>query len=824
MATLHFRQLRFYFFVAFCLNAFVNIQTRSGEAVAQGVAAPDRREIFEEDRKNADSREQDRKRRILGNFLPEAQSELQINAPQIEILKDSGKLKGSGGVVVSDGPLQIQAESAIVDTKSKVAELPEGVLLTSPDGTLEASSGSFAFESETGEFKNAKISADVEGYYLEAAEAEKLSEFEYELSDSTLTTCQCADGSKPWQFASRRSHITQEGYAHCYGSVLKLGGVPTLYLPYVGVPVKTKRASGLLPVRFGLGNRDGFQLYAPIFSVVDGSTDFTFTPFIETKTRAGIGLEFRKDISRDHKLRSKFIYSNESIRDGALRGTVTQGLFDPTFDDNRFGAYISDVWRGEFSEGNSFTFVSDVHYVSDDLLARELEDDQILRRDSQFAISRLAFRSGLGSIGSFELSSEYNQSLLTDDDLVFQRLPEATVNLYQSFRPFGMNPYGLKLVTKAKLNATNFTRSDGYDGWRYAAVPTVQVPFHFKNYFDSTAEVSFSETAYRLSDNKVPGTTDELDDNGNRAISRFSFRVGTGVERVFDVNPNSALGEVVVGADDGGDRLTRVKHTIEPAVNFIYVPDEDQDGLPIFDSFDRIRQRKLVTYGVTSSLYGKIEQGGQGLSDVEEITPSVSDIAPLDLQDPNSPFGDTDMQIVAPRYLKSRSSEIRELARMQLRQSYDLNDTEGDNVDALSDIGANLDLFPRKNIGMRLESNYNAGDGSFTSMGVGASYSARRGDALRLRYSFLDEQVKQIEGNIEAVLTERLRLGYYARYDERQSQFVESRAALRFKSSCNCWHVDLGYTDRINPDRQQVLLSFGLGGIGAIGQRMGFGN
>lgn len=823
MATLHFRQPRFYFCLVYLCSALVGTLSAGRLVLAQGVDAPDRKEIFDEDRKNADSREQDRKRRILGNFVPEAQSELQINAPQIEILKDSGKLKGSGGVVVSDGPLQVQAETAIVDTKSKKAELPTGLLITSPDGTLEAKSGNFAFESETGHFKDAKISADVEGYYLEAQQAEKLSEFEYELTQSSLTTCQCPDGKKPWQFTSRRSHITQDGYAHCYGTVLDLEGVPALYLPYIGVPVKTKRASGLLPAKFGFGSRDGLQLYAPIFAVVDGSTDFTFTPFIETKTRAGLGLEFRKDISRDHKIRSKFIYSNESMRDGALRGTVTQGLFDPTFDQNRFGAYVSDIWRGEFSEDNNFTFVSDIHYVSDDLLARELEDDQILRRDSQFAISRVAFRTGLGSIGSVELSSEYNQSLLTDDDLVFQRLPEANVNLYQGFRPFGINPYGLKLVTKAKLNATNFSRADGYDGWRYAAVPTIQVPFHFKNYFDSTAEASFSETAYRLGDTKIPGSNDQLEDSNNRGIGRLSFTVGTGVERVFDLASDSTLGRVVTDSEND-ERLTRIKHTIEPGVSFTYVPEKNQDDLPVFDSFDRIRKRKLVTYGVTSSLYGKVEQGGRGLSDVEEVTPTVNDITPIDLQDPNSVFGDNDMQIVAPRYIKSRNTDIRELVRMQLRQSYDLNNTEGDNIDSLSDIGANLDLFPRNNLGLRLESNYDASSGSFSSMGVGTSFSAKRGDAVRLRYSFLEDQVEQVEGNIEAVITDRLRLGYYARYDDKANQFVENRAALRFKSSCNCWHIDVGYTDRINPDRQQFLLSFGLGGIGTVGQKVGFGN
>lgn len=793
-------------------------------AFAQTVESPDRKELFDEDRKNADQREKDRRRTLLGNFQPGEQNELQLNAPQIEILKENGRLKGSGGVIVADGPLQLQAESAVVDTKEKTAELTDGVLLTSPEGLLKARRGQFAFESETGTFEDATISADAEGYYLSAAKANKLSEFEYELYDSTLTTCQCPDGAKPWQFSSKRSHITQEGYAHCYGSVFSIGGVPAMYFPYIGLPVKTKRSSGLLPAKFGISNKDGFQLSAPIFGVIDESTDFTFTPFIESKTRVGAGAEFRKLFAKDHRFRSKILYSNESLRDGDLRGTVTTGLFDPTFDENRFGAYVSDIWRGEISKNTPFTFVTDIHYVSDDLLARELEDDDILRRDAQFAISRVAFRSGIGSIGNYEIGAEYNQSLLTDDDLVFQRLPEATANFYRSFRPFGQNPYGLKLVTKAQLEASNFTRKTGYDGWRYDAIPIVQVPFHFKNYFDSAAEVSFSETAYRLGNRELPGTDAELSSDSNRGIARVSLRAGTGIERVFDLDKDNSLQNITGHNSENNESLTRLKHTIEPAVNFTYVPEKNQDDLPIFDSFDRIRKRKLLTYGVTTSLFGKVEHGGTGLGDVEEVTPNVADITPLDLQDDVSPFSDSDLEIVSPRYLKAHSSEVFELTRLQLRQSYDLNDNSTDGVDRLSDLGANLDLFPRRNFGVRVESNYDTQHSNFSSMGVGASVKGERGDALRLRYSFLDNQVKQIEGNIEAVLSPRLSLGYYARYDDLASEFVENKAGIRFKSSCNCWHVDLGFSDKINPNDKQVLLSFGLGGIGSLGQKIGMSN
>ena len=68
--------------------------------------------------------------------------------------------------------------------------------------------------------------------------------------------------------------------------------------------------------------------------------------------------------------------------------------------------------------------------------------------------------------------------MLTNDDLVLQRLPELNLSALKSFWPFGFNPYGMKVTTKVGFQATKIARDTGYDGLRTDFRPQAAIPFH----------------------------------------------------------------------------------------------------------------------------------------------------------------------------------------------------------------------------------------------------------------------------------------------------------------------------------------------------------
>lgn len=76
-----------------------------------------------------------------------------------------------------------------------------------------------------------------------------------------------------------------------------------------------------------------------------------------------------------------------------------------------------------------------------------------------------------------------------------------------------------------------------------------------------------------------------------RLIPFFETGVGTELERVYDVN---------------WKYIDKLKNTIEPFVNYTYVPAISQSAVPLFDERDRINGRSLIVYGFTSRLYAKM--------------------------------------------------------------------------------------------------------------------------------------------------------------------------------------------------------------------------
>lgn len=174
----------------------------------------------------------------------------------------------------------------------------------------------------------------------------------------------------------------------------------------------------------------------------------------------------------------------------------------------------------------------------------------------------------------------------------------------------------------------------------------------------------------------------------------------------------------------------------------------------------------------------------------------------------------------------NRQGEVREIAYLSLKQTYDYKEDKENNdplVSSWSDTYMELGLSPSPNFLFNIQSNYDFQSSNPGSWAIATSFFDDRRDALRARYSYVEESLSQVEGNLELTLAERLKFGYYARYDEQESEFIENKLALRLASACDCWYLDLGLSDKINPDRQQVFLTFTFGGLGDITQSFGMG-
>jgi LPS-assembly protein len=810
-------------------------------AAAQSVKAPDEEEIFEEDVKDAKRAKEGQVKSALGVDAPGTDN-LDFKAPNVEFLKEKNIVKGSGGAVISQSGTISQSDRAEVNLTTKDSELHGKVVVNTSTASLAAEDSRFNFDTEAGEFDKATVQLEEGGYQAEAEKLNKLSETKYSLFDSMFTTCHCADGKKPWKINSESSNITQEGYAHCYNNTIEFQGVPLIYTPYLAFPVKTERQSGLLVPEYGYSSRDGILYKQPVFLVLDDSSDATVSPFTESRTRNGSQLDFRQYFSKRSKIDSRLIYSNESPRDGDLRGVNQDGLFDKTIQTNRFLGYYNQRWQNDQDADIPLQFLSNLHFTNDDLAVREFDDEKIAEGNARYLTSQMVFRASLTDYLNTSLEGEYNQFIDQDDELGFQRLPELNITELKSFRPFGYNSLGARVVTRTQVSVTDFVRDKGYDGVRTNVVPNISLPFHYQNYLASEAGVGMRYTTYNLNNNMNPDPSvsedlAELDDSSDREVYNAYYGISTAVENVYGLDDDSWLVYLTsLGKENQQNRLRRVKHTVEPFVKYNFVPPTAQDDLPFFDSTDRIRDKSIFTYGFTSNLYGRFLPLAGSTEKITELTPKIEDLPDLNNISAITDVGSLDNYTGLGGAVSSRNGDISNLATLSMKQVYDYQEDKKDEDPArspYSDVDSELTLYPSQDFALSVQNFYNAEDHDTSYWALASHLRDDRGDSLKARYTFKDDdpkvsppsaQVGQVEGNLELVLDEQLRFGYYAHYDMEQSEIIRERMALRVVSACNCWHFDLGYGKKENPDKEYVFLSFTLTGLGDISQKFGLTN
>jgi len=797
-------------------------------------------ELFREDLATEIERRDALKKKYLNSYVASDATDMKVHGDAVEFSQDGKTLKLKDKVVASSSNFSIQADQGEVNIEKQEGSFSGEVFLSNPQFSISCSNAYLNIPYEVGVFDNAKFRIEEFEFNATASSLIKSSELEYRLYDSSVTTCDSDVTPSPWSISSDTLDITENGYANAYWASLSFYDVPVLYTPYMGFPIGQEKSSGFLVPSIGYGNQNGVQIWLPFHVVLDDATDLTLTPFIATGTRQGTELEFRKAFSLQHNLTSRWIFSDESLRKGELRGLLprTDGILP--FEEKRAGGFYNHDWTSEPDAFVPASVKADIHYVNDDLMLRELEDPDIGFRNTPFLTSRVLGNTSLGSIGSAEIFGEWNQAIDANyqatDDAMLQRLPEANLRLSERLRPFGYNPYGLQLATAANVSYTDFYREVGVAGQRLNINPGIAVPFHYESFVRGDVGVSYYDTRYTLSetDGALASDGTALEETSSRQTYVASANVSTVLEQVYDVDEGSWFATVAgLGVDNYEQQLKRVKHEIEPFLRYSFAPDEYQNNLPIFDALDRIRNRSFVTYGFTNRWIGKVESIRSFRSEIEEITPTVEDLPELGLVDSVANLEFPRDSLVTNQLSILRSGTINSLGYLTVLQGYDFVEAQQD-LDPLrnefSDVYVDLGITPNSLFGLNTTTNYNVKDGSVSSWTTGLSLRDDRGDAIGLRYSLVSPKIltnnivsdgvdiSNIDTQLELVLTERMKLGYYARYDQTAAAFIDQIIGLRLANGCKCWSIDLGYSDRTNPDRQQVLMRVNLNGLGRLQQ------
>lgn len=542
----------------------------------------------------------------------EAQDEPQtwrLLADKTAASHDNQYLEAFGNVVLDRGSDYIRADYARYYQSTKWVFLRGNVEAKFQGDFLKAEEAEFDLNSNTGWLKNGQVFMEDPHMYFEGAVLKKTGPDTYEFREATITVC---DGERPaWSIKSSRGDITVDGYAHLWTPRFQILDQPVLATPYAVIPVKTKRQSGFLLPEIGTSNRLGLTYDQPYYQVIDEEQDVTLYSHLMTKKGLMLGAEYRLvpdihskgiwklDYLYDQQTESQSLYSdNEDMSRTNRNRWWARGKFDGYLGEPDWNLKIDldlvsdqDYLR-EFSRGYSGFNKSRRDFLQ--YFGRDIEDS-----DSNLRVNRALIGRNWGDVG-FQGLVEYNQNLEYGsnnklagkdraNDPTLQRLPELNLHLYQT--QLASTP----MTVEGSSQLASFMREYGTRGSRFDIRPVIGLPLHFE-FGSIIPKAGLRSTSYfvqRFEGDDADVNTD--DSTQSRFLPDFSTTAYTEFSRIFTLND-----EDVVSREEEKPTWLKLKHAVQPRLEYAYVPDHDQGKYPYFDETDRIEEKNELTYSITN--------------------------------------------------------------------------------------------------------------------------------------------------------------------------------------------------------------------------------
>lgn len=252
------------------------------------------------------------------------QNKLEINiGGKVQIFSERSYHKRSthtfdaeGNVLIVHALNSIYGDRVHVDFREGFMEVHENVRYVDEKFTIYGSYLKYNFKKNLFFIKDARILAD--NYIVFGRVIEKLKDDHYIAYKAKYTTCK--DCPESWTIAGDEIIMTVGEYLVIKQAYFKVKDVIVMYSPYLLFPVKTKRATGLLPLDFSLNLRKGFYFKQPFFWVISDFADLTFAPLFSEKRGFGTRWQYRQILGSSHWFEiDSLVVLDELYKDNPLR-------------------------------------------------------------------------------------------------------------------------------------------------------------------------------------------------------------------------------------------------------------------------------------------------------------------------------------------------------------------------------------------------------------------------------------------------------------------------------------------------------------------------
>lgn len=363
---------------------------------------------------------------------------------KVQILSDKAYRKSKdnefeavGNVIINHENNSIYGEKASISFKTGEAEVLGNVRYISSDMTVFGSKMEYNFNSSYLGIHNGRIITS--GYVVVGKYLAKISEDVFVGEDAEYTTCR--DCPESWSILGKNVHITQNEYIKIKHAYIKVNGVVVMYVPYIVLPIKKDRASGVLFPKLNIDSEEGVHFGLPYFWAISDNKDLTATPKVRGRRGFGGELQYRQ-VFRDQmwmELNSLAINdriwlpekSNEELS-GKHKFRLAGDYEHHTF------------WNNRFNHHTYFSGLSDLDGVRD---FNSFYDKRLRTSDSGVE----TFINMYTPLLDISAEAEFKRNIIFDnakgfDHSYVQTLPKLTVNSVPNYI-FQGDTFGLKSLS-----------------------------------------------------------------------------------------------------------------------------------------------------------------------------------------------------------------------------------------------------------------------------------------------------------------------------------------------------------------------------------------
>ena len=476
----------------------------------------------------------------------------------------------------------LTADHIILDLNTRILDADSNCVYVAQEAVIWGEEMHFNLDTRTGTVIGGRVGN--ESFLLRGERINKIGPGRFQTHWGDYTTCK--DCSASWSLQGQDVDMQVGEYAYLSNVTTRIKDTPAFWLPYLIIPVKTKRQTGVLFPTFSSSDSNGFMFLLPMFWAINRSSDMTLGLGQYAARGSRAEWEGRYALSPRSVGKANFYY-----------------LSDRVFQNIRPNRMALDVAQTQELPWG-FEIKTRLSEVTDNLYPFYFGSDLPSAAGEAFLASNITLSRTSSEVSSFVSMRRYRNLVTTlpgNQNLQSYQFDPRTVQAYPTALMTTNDRFlgGTPFIGGLTLGFTNFTRAasafdfdqsnvpfgsppplglipqPGIDpirtATRFSVSPSLYTTFRLFDVISVVPSLKLNQYFYNFS-NQIP--------NLSRSYLLFQTDLMTQFEKIYEY-PDDA-------------NIPRVKHLIRPLLTYSLIPARyEPEGNPFIQ---QIKQQGRSTF------------------------------------------------------------------------------------------------------------------------------------------------------------------------------------------------------------------------------------